>query len=587
MPPPRPHPDAIPAAPGVYRFVGSDGRVLYVGKAKNLRARVLSYFREDLAARTSTMVQTSASLGWVVCSSETEALILEREWISALQPPYNIRLREGGGYSGVWVSVEADVPRLGVWRGRRPADVEVFGPYPQVRSRELLDALTLTFGVRTCSDTSYRRALSNGRACLLAETGHCRAPCVGRVSLEAHRAEAEDLVRYLRRPDTSRQAQLETEMRSYADAENFEAAARRRDQVSALSLVGRAQRVVGPGGWDRQAVAVRRGDGYVGVAGIIVRDGVVSEAVLLESIDDPERSNQDITTLAVTELTSRQIFNPDKAVLSLTGGAATRSARGKRERDVVAFAATQAEQARIGASSRPWGAPEERHQGLAELAERLEVSGPLRRIECIDVSHTRGRDAVGSLVTLIDGVADGREFRHVRLGNTRGDDYAAIAEVVRRRFSGRHLGLSDMPDLLLIDGGAGQISSASAVLAELGVNVAHFGLAKRFEHVWPPGAVEPVIFDDGSVALRILQHARDQAHRSALGAHRRNRERSASRTRLEDIRGVGPVKRRALLDRFGTLDAVAAASVDDLASTAGIGAVLATMIHSRFHPEQP
>lgn len=591
----------VPGAPGVYEFVDRSGRVLYVGKAKDLSRRVASYFRSDVAPRTALLVQRATSLRWVVCASEAEALVLEREWIRSKQPPFNIRLRAGAGYSGVHVSAD-QVVRLASWRGARPRRGTSFGPYPGVATADLVDALQIVFGVRTCDDATYRKAELTGRPCLLGETGKCLAPCVGRVSVEAHNAAAGALTAHLRQPDPRIGERLDAEMRALADGEHFEAASRRRDQLKALEVIGRRQRVLGGAGWDRVAVACRRNGERMAVACTRVLDGAVTLVETYVSADDPMLDEQETLTAVLAELA----LPAGAIVITAQATSSSRRARGERERGLLAFTSTQAQVACEADAPTPSVDPAEQAQALARLAELLRVAGPLRRVECMDVSHTQGRHTVGSVVTLCDGVAHREEFRAVHLRDVGGDDYAAMRELVQRRTSGRRLGLDALPDLLLIDGGPGQVAAALDALLGSGLVPANHddapglvaagthtigpvlaGLAKRFEELWPVGAERPVLLGMRDPVLRTLTAARDHAHHHALGASRRRRERAALRTGLDDVVGVGPTRKRALLARFGTLDAIARAPLAELAAVAGIGPGLAQRIHDHFHGATP
>lgn len=615
-------PTDVPNTPGVYEFLDKSGRVLYVGKAKDLGRRVASYFPTDPAPRTARLVQQAANLRWVVCASEAEALVLEREWIHAKQPPFNIRLRAGAGYGGIHVSADT-VVKLGVWRGRRPRTGISLGPYPGASARDLVDSLQLVFGVRTCDESTYRKAAQNQRPCLLGETGKCLAPCVGRVSVDEHNEAADALIKHLRRPDPRINERIEAEMRQLAAEENFEAAGRRRDQVKALDVLEQRQRVLGPGGWDRVAVSLWRDGDRIAVALTQVSDGAVSQVQTYLSVDDPMLSDDEAMALVLPSLDLGDVRPLTSQMTALS-----RKARGDRERGLLAFTLAQARAACEREITTTRDDPSASAEAMARLASLLGVSGTLRRIECMDISHTQGRYTVGSVVVFHDGVARREEFRIVHLQDVDGDDYAAMRELVIRRTSGRRLGLVQLPDLLLIDGGPGQVAAAFDALntnslipvnhnsgrtrsttnpvsfadaPESGAaldntNVTHStesthgpetgpalaGLAKRFEELWPVNATRPVLIGAHDPVLHLLTSVRDHAHRHALDANRRRRERDALRTGLDNIPGVGAVRRRALLARFGTLDAVARAPVEELEGVTGVGHQLARRIVEHF-----
>ena len=580
-------PTNLPTAPGVYQYLDRDGRVLYVGKAKNLKQRITSYFTGDVHPRTARMLEHAATLTWAICASETEALLLEREWIAAQQPPFNVRLRAGKGYGGVALSTER-IPRLHTWRGERPAKAQSFGPYPGVRAGELLDALCIIVQVRTCTAEDYQRAERNGRACLLGETGRCLAPCVRPEIIDEHAAAARRLAHHLRNPDPRLAAQAEAAMQAEAAAENFEAASVLRDRLNALTTIGLRQRVTHQPGWDRCAAVLRRDGDRMVLAVVRAENGSVAGIELYHAEADVELDETGNLTAVLDQLPHRSDAPAVITEISAVGG---RLARGERERALLSFAANQAEEAVRADRQRSTPNTVDRLDTLELLRERL-GTGPLHRIECLDISHTAGHQAVGSLVVLRAGEAVRNEFRALDLGTTGGDDYQALEETVRRRFSGRELGLASRPDLLLIDGGPGQVAAAARGLSAVGLVPANhggagpylLGIAKRFEELWPLDAARPLLLGVEDPEMRLLVHARDLAHHNGVRAHRRRRDRVARRTLLDDVAGVGPARRRALLAHFGTLDALAAAPHAEIAAVRGIGDELASRIWQALRP---
>lgn len=587
-------PNDVPRTPGVYEFSDLSGRVLYIGKAKDLAARIAQYFpgeRDDLHPRTRRMLAHADAVRWIVCASETEALVLEREWVHAKQPPYNVRLRAGSGYTGIHVT-DGPTPRLSIWRGKRPTDGKTFGPYPGVRASDLLDGLMLLHGVRTCDDATYRKAERARRACLLGETGKCLAPCIGKVDTEAHRRAAAELVANLERPGRDTGQRLTDEMQALAAAGNFEAAARRRDQLAALSLVGRRQRVA-TDGTDIDAVAVERSGERLAAVRVRVRGGVVVAVDEYVAVDDPASSGPEILETVLGQLAAADVRPPGTVAVPVIASATvdgTRIPRGEHERAVMAFAAAQAvETLSRGAFTGRDAASS--HEASRTLGEHLRLPAAPRRIECTDVSHTGGRHTVGAVVVLVDGEI--RPDLHRRLhfgdGNVGGDDYAATEELVRRRLLPGGMGHTELPDLLLIDGGSGQVAAAvrgrKLAAAEATTEwdpsrVTIVGIAKRLEELWLENVASPLHLPAGDPALLLVQRARDEAHRYSLSGQRRRREKAALRTGLDDVRGLGPVRKRALLERFGTLDAVAAAPLTELAAVPGIGLEIAGRIRT-------
>jgi excinuclease ABC subunit C len=576
----------IPNTPGVYEFSDATGRVLYVGKAVHLSQRLNQYFPGDpstLHPRTRRMLLNATAVRWVVCASETEALVLEREWVHEKQPPYNVRLRTGNGYGGIAVT-RGEIPRLITWRGKRPGDATTYGPYPGTSTHDLLDALMIVFGVRTCDDTTYRQAAAQNRPCLLGETGKCLAPCTGAVEPDTHRQAVDAMRQNLERPDPAVAQRLEAEMQTFSRDQNFEAAARRRDQLAAFRTIGRRQRVVGEP-VDVDAVAVARSGERIAVSRVRVRGGIVTEADQYAAVDDPGLDDTELLTTVLGLL-------PPAAVdlIATWDAPPARAARGDAERAILAFAQAQAEESLVSTSLQR-DDPAELAAVGAIIAELIGTDKPVRRIECTDISHTGGRHTVGSVVVLVDGVPRPDLYRRLNIGELNGDDYAATRMLVTRRLRPNGMGHDQLPDLLLVDGGPGQVAAAVAGRADAALEktatwdpgtVYIMGLAKRFEELWPEGATVPLRPEPSSALSLLLRHARDEAHRHALGGNRRQRERAAVRTGLEDVPGLGPVRRKALLEHFGTLDAIAAAPETELAAVPGIGPALAGRIRNVF-----
>lgn len=565
--------DTLPSAPGVYAF-RAEGKVLYIGKAKNLTRRVSSYFRSDRSARVARMVNQAEELTWVVCASETEALVLEREWIAQHQPAFNVRLRNGGGYPGVALT-KGSVPRLHTWRGRRPQGTRTFGPFPMVSARDLLSALTAGFGVRSCTDTAYAAATSAGTPCLLADTGHCLAPCVGRVSEEEHAEAAHALERFLRDGNSEVLLRLSTRMAAAASELRFEAAARFRDQQAALNRLRQRQTVVDHTPLDASVAGLARLGGRLGASLVQVRSGVVTAVETFHEREDSEVDDEEVLASVLGRAHEQAIL----PVLWSRVSEFTREPRGDSERSLVEFALKQARMA--ATSGHGQQSVERAEDGGAELASLLGGRDAIRRIEAIDVSHTAGRFGVAAVVCLVDGAAVRSEYRHVRVP-AGGDDFEGVAAAVRARLSGSCLGLSALPDLLLIDGGAGQVAAAVQAAQEAGANVHIAGLAKRLEEVWLPGSEDPAVLSRDSAGLSLLIHARDLAHAEALKRHTALRDRAVARTLVDTAPGVGPARRKKLLNALGSHDAVVAATKGELVQVLGpvTGATLFDHLHS-------
>lgn len=598
--PARPLPGTVPDGPGVYQFLSVDGRVLYVGKAKHLDARLGSYFRDQgLHERTRRMLAEAAEVRWTLCSSELEALVLEASWIRKQQPPYNVALRDATPYPRLAVTVKDEIPRLMPWRGERRESITYFGPYPHIRIRALMDTVTRAFPVRSCNDAVYRRAQLSGRPCMLADLGRCSAPCVGRVDTQTHRRIVEDLISFLSGGPGDRVAATEAEMAAAAAEQRFELAARLRDRLVVLRALGAGQTAQFGTDLDGDAFSILT-DGATGVLGWararrgeVVAAGVTPfepdptldedrrlEQLIAAHYDEPSPHGEPRELLALESL--------DPAVGQLAGSR-TRFRRPRRGDGLalVGFAQRQAAEGLRRENLRRPDGLEDRHAALEELAAAVGCDRTLRRVEGLDNSHTQGRDTIGALVTFVDGRETREQFRRLNLTISTGDDFAAMRELVTRRFSGRRLGLPAVPDLLLVDGGPLQVAAVAEALDDLGLEERPFlvGLAKRLEELYPEGETDPVLLPRGSAAFLLVTRIRDAVHNTAIGAHRRRRDRV--RSELDDLSGIGPVRRKALLERFGSLEAVRQAGLVDLEQTPGIGPVVAARLHEQLHPRGP
>ncbi len=597
--PARPAPGSIPDGPGVYKFLAADGRILYVGKAKHLDDRIGSYFRDKgLHERTQRMLTEAASVTWTTCSSELEALVLEAGWIRKLQPPYNVALRDATPYPRLAITVKDSIPRLLPWRGERKDGVVLFGPYPHIRIRSLMDTVTRVFPVRSCNDAVYRRAQVSGRPCMLADLGRCSAPCVSRVTAEQHRTVVDELVGFLEGGPGNRVAETESEMLKAAEAQQFELAARLRDRVSVLRAIGAGQSAQFSTMVDADAFSIAQ-DGSAAVLGWAkARKGDVVSAGVAYFEPDPTLDSarqieqliathyaEDQTLVAPRELLTVEALDPTVAALAGVS-VRTRTPRKGDRLALIGFAQRQATEGLRQESLRRPDGLEDRHAALEELAYAIGSDRTFRRIEGLDNSHTQGRDTIGGLVTFVDGREVRDQFRRLNLSIDTGDDYAAMRELVTRRFSGRRLGLTAAPELLLIDGGPLQVSAVAEALDKLGIEDRPVlcGLAKRLEELYPEGETDPVLLPRGSAAFLLVTRIRDSVHNNAIGAHRRKRDKV--RSSIDDLAGIGPVRRKALLERFGTLEAIRHASLLDLQATPGLGPVVVARLFAQLHPEQ-
>ena len=583
-------PKDIPTEPGVYRWRDSQDRVIYVGKAKNLRSRINSYFASELHPRTQSMVTTATSLDWVTVRTETEALQLEYAWIKEFDPNFNVRYRDDKSYPYLAISTGEEFPRAFVYRGDKRKGVTYFGPYVQAWAiRDSLDHLLRVFPVRSCTSGVYRNAKASGRPCLLAHIDRCSAPCVGRVSADEHREVVNSLMSFMSGNSKAIMADLAKRMQSASTAQDYEQASVLRDDLAALERVQEKSVVVLPDDTFADVVGLHhddlqsavqvfsvRGGRIVGQRGFIMENAVdaTSESLMTDALmhiyatatkeeipgevlvsHEPESAVSLAELLGVirqTQISVRVPARGDKRLLMETvlnnAGQSLGLHKTKRSADLVT-----------------------RSKALAEMQEAIGLPDAPLRIECIDVSHISGSNVVASLVVFEDGIPKKKDYRQFIIDDPR-DDTASIAQVVSRRFKDHDEVRPYRPNLLVIDGGLPQVNAAAKALEASGIGNMHvIGLAKRMEEIWKPGAKYPIILPRNSEALFMLQRVRDEAHRFAISLHRNRRSKGMVDSRLDDIAGLGPVKKKALLAHFGSLKKISQASQDQLQEVAGIG----------------
>lgn len=614
----RPAPGTIPTQPGVYRFRDPHGRVVYVGKAKNLRARLSNYFQDLFALhpRTRLMVTTAASVEWTVVRSEVEALILKHTWIKQYDPRFNVVFKDDKSYPYLAVTMNEKYPRIQVMRGDRKPGVRYFGPYARAWAiRETVDTLLTALPVRTCAPGVFRKAERQGRPCLLGYIDKCSAPCVGRISEEDHRALAERVCAVLGGDAKTMMRDLTLSMETAAGRQDYESAARARDRLRALNAVLERNAVVLAVGTNTDIFSLVDDDMEAAAHVFHVRDGRIAgergwvvdkpeplegPAMVAQLIQEAYGAAQaaDIPTEILVPLMPEMA---DSVVQWLSG------VRGARVAVRVAARGKKAELATTGYQNAQQVLDQHRLKRASDLTTRsaalqeLQVGigmtdAPLR-IECYDISHTQGTNQVGSMVVFEDALPRKREYRQFSIADAT-DDTAAMKEVLRRRFS-RYLQESQLPpderenarfayppQLVVVDGGLPQVNSAAAVLEELGItNVTLVGLAKRLEEVWIHGDPFPVILPRGSEALYLLQRVRDEAHRFAIKHHRRKRGKAMQSSAVDAIPGIGPTRSQALLRHFGSLAKIKEASPEQIALVPGIGSATAAQIYSAVRSE--
>lgn len=619
----RPAPGSVPDRPGVYRFLDGEGRVVYVGKAKSLRSRLGQYFQDPdgLHPRTQSMVLAASSVTWTVVATEVEALQLEYSWIKEFDPRFNVKYRDDKSYPFLAVSVGEEFPRAQVMRGSKRKGVLYFGPYSHAWAiRETLDQLLRVFPIRSCSAGVFKRAGQMGRPCLLGYIDKCAAPCVGQISATDHRALVEDLCAFLA-GDTARfMKDLQRQMQEASAEQDYERAARLRDDIRALERALERNTVVLPDETDADVIGMAEDELEVAFHVFHVRGGRVrgQRSTVTEKVDDVDGAalmEQFITYLyaeLLPESIPREVLTSvaptDPAVLSAWLSADRHSyvdvripMRGDK-RSLMQTVTQNASQALALHKVRRSGDLTSRAVALEELQEALGLPEAPLRIECFDISHLAGTDPVASMVVFEDGMPKTSDYRRFAVKSPGGDDPAAMAEVVGRRFRrlvddreegpveddvGRPKRFAYRPQLVVVDGGPTQAAAAADAVTGLGVtDVSVVGLAKRLEEVWVAGEDAPMILPRGSQALFLLQRVRDEAHRFAIAYQRQKRGRSATTSALDGIVGLGPERKRALLRQFGSLRKIKAADVEALQGVSGIGPRLAETIVAAL-AEQP
>ena len=649
----RPAPGEIPESPGVYKFRDQRGRVIYVGKAKSLRQRLNSYFADfaSLHPRTQMMLTTAASVEWTVVGTEVEALQLEYSWIKEFDPRFNVKYRDDKSYPYLAVTMGEEYPRVMVMRGAKRKGTKYFGPYSHAWAiRDTVDTLLRVFPVRTCSAGVFKRSGQIGRPCLLGYIGKCSAPCVKRISAEEHRALAQDFCDFMAGQTSRFAGRLEAEMMQAAREEEYERAARLRDDLRALERAVEKQAVVLGDGTDCDVIALAEDQLEAAVQVFYVRGGrvrgqrgwvldkveEVTRAGLVEQFLGQVYADTPADAEAVNAGIPREVLvpemPPDPATMSQWlakrrgGPVDLRVPRRGDKKALLETVARNAGQTLALHKTRRASDLTTRSKALSEIQEALGLDDAPLRIECYDVSNLQGTHVVASMVVFEDGLARKSEYRRFAIKGAGGtDDISAIFEVITRRFR-RYLAerektgeldtLGDPdpenpeedqdqdlsaertevtaarkfaypPNLVVVDGGPLQAEAAARALAELAIDdVAVCGLAKRLEEVWQPGKEYPVILPRSSEGLYLLQRVRDEAHRFAITYHRQKRGKAATASALDDVPGLGPARRKTLLKHFGSVRKLSAASMEEIAAVPGIGPRLATTISAALGSNQ-
>ena len=595
--------DSLPARPGVYRMLDAEDQILYVGKARSLKSRVGSYFQaSNVHPKVQALVAKTARMEVTITNSDTEALLLEFNLIKKHRPRFNVVLRDDKSFPFLHLEGGHDFPRLAFYRGSRKEPGRFFGPYPSAGAvRETLQQLQKLFRLRNCENSYFA---NRSRPCLQYQIQRCTAPCVGLISKEAYARDAESAVKVLEGRDADVQTELGRRMEAAAERLEFEEAARLRDQLANLKVIQSQQIVTAGNDHDADVIGIAESNGDYCVALMFVRGGRSLGSTTFfprAPIDETGEvlaqfaSQYYLEREAPTEILVGREFE-DMPVLeeTLTERSGhrvriTASVRGLRARwlEMMHNNAEHALKMRHLARSNV-------EAGLDEMREVFDLEAAPTRLECFDISHTGGTDTVASCVVFgVEGAlkADYRRFNIT--GIQPGDDYAAMHQALTRRYKRIRDGEVTAPDVLLIDGGKGQLAEARAVIEELGVSgVTLIGVAKGADR--RPGQEQlflldretPTILAPDSNALHLIQRVRDEAHRFAVAGHRRKRAKRHNQSILETIPGLGPVKRRELLKQFGGMQGILRAGIDDFVQIRGLGRELAQVIYEHLHPGQ-
>jgi excinuclease ABC subunit C len=617
----RPPAGTIPEAPGSYQFKDAHGRVIYVGKASNLRQRLSNYFQSprNLHPRTAQMVETAETVEWTIVRNEVEALMLEYSLIKQHDPRFNVRLRDDKSYPFLAVTVDEQWPRALVMRGRKRKGTRYFGPYAHAYAiRETLDLLLRSFPIRTCSPAKFNEHQRLGRPCLLFHIEKCAGPCVGEIDEMPYRQLVTELCEFLDGDTDDVVKRLEASMREAATDLEFERAARLRDRLTAVRKAIAKQQMVADRNEDVDVIGIAEDELEAAVQVFYVRKGRVvgRKGFILDKVEELtpgrlidrilESMYGDDPILGVP----KQVlvpYEPDDLAtyeewLSMGRGSKVQVRVPQRgdKRSLLETVTRNASEEFTRHRMRRASDHNSRSRALTELQDHLGLPEAPLRIECYDMAHLHGTDYVGSMVVMEDGLPNKREYRRFKVNGVDGnDDYAAMAEVVRRRLQA-YLDERDRPvdergtrpgkfayppQLLLVDGGKGQLNAAKRVVDELDLadEIPVAGLAKRFEEVYVPGRSEPVEIPRGSEALFMLQRVRDEAHRFANTFHGERRSKRMTTSALDGVPGLGEVRQKKLVKAFGGVKGVKQASLEELKALTFLPDRVAEAVHEKLH----
>lgn len=606
-------PSNLPSDPGVYRFFDKDDKVIYVGKAKNIKNRLNSYFGSNLQVKTRRMVHTAVRVDWTLVKTEVEALQLEFTWIKQYNPDFNVQFKDDKSYPFLAIDLDAKFPRLFISRAKKVKGVRYFGPYSHAWAlRSTYETLIKIYPIRSCTEANFKTAQRNKRQCLLGDIGKCAAPCVEWISESDHKKMANNLVTFLEKSPEEIATRVESEMLAASGNEEFEKAARLRDQLGAINKAFESTDRFLNEKIDADVLAIHEDITHASLSQFIIKSGRItgSRSWIIDRVNILE--DQSIISAMLGKIYDEVIppaeilvdqLPPDSVELAqwLTqkkGATVTllQPQRGEKV-EIVEMVKRNAHQALIQYLSKRANDAAVSGNALTQISEYLELAELPLRIECFDISNIQGTNMVASMVVFEDGQAKKSDYRRFSLHDEDGfDDTRAIHHVITRRFK-RYLAEKDIdqvqadidgapkprfaypPQLVIVDGGKGQVNAAARAFRELGItDVALVGLAKRLEEVYLPNTSEPIIFPRHSEALYLFQRIRDEAHRFAITFHRSKRSKMMLESLLDEVPGLGQSRSRSLLESFGSVTALRKASVAELAAVPGIGEKMAQSI---------
>ena len=606
-------PSNLPTDPGVYRFFDSNEKVIYVGKAKNIKNRLNSYFGSNLPTKTRRMVHTAVRVDWTLVKTEVEALQLEFTWIKQYNPDFNVQFKDDKSYPYLAIDIKSKFPRLFISRAKKIPGIKYFGPYSHAWAlRSTYETLMKIYPIRTCSESNFKTAQRTKRQCLMGDIGKCAAPCVEWIKEDEHKKLANDLITFLEKSPEDIAKRVEEEMQLASENEEYEKAARLRDQLSAINKAFESTDRFLNENIDADVLAIHEDITHAALSQFIISKGritgsrswIIDRANILEDesmisamigkiYNDVAPPSEILVDQLPEDSADLMAWLSEKRGKSVT---VVQPQRGEKV-EIVEMVKRNAHQALIQYLSKRANDAAVSGSALTQIAEYLELAELPLRIECFDISNIQGTNMVASMVVFEDGQAKKSDYRRFSINDEAGfDDTRAIHHVITRRFK-RYLAEKDIdnlqaeidgagkprlaypPQLVIVDGGKGQVNAAARAFDELGIkDVVLVGLAKRLEEVYLPHTSEPIIFPRHSEALYLFQRIRDEAHRFAITFHRSKRSKMMLESLLDEIPGLGEVRRKSLLEVFGSVTAIRKADLPQLAAVPGIGEKMAEII---------